>query len=61
MNQLEHSVQWQLSVENMIKSGVSTFIEIGSGNVLSGLIKRIDKNVKVLNVSNTSDLKNISG
>ncbi len=45
----------------MIQSGVTTFIEIGSGNVLAGLIKRIDKNVKALNVSNIGDLKNIAG
>ena len=40
------SVQWQKSVEYMIKNGVTTFIEIGAGKVLTGLIKRINKNVK---------------
>lgn len=59
LEQLCHSVQWQLSVEYMINSGVTTFIEIGSGKVLTGLIKRINKNVKILNVGETDDLANI--
>ncbi len=61
MNQLCHAVQWQRSMEYMINNGVSTFIEIGSGNVLTGLAKRIDKDVKTLNVSNVSELNNITG
>jgi [acyl-carrier-protein] S-malonyltransferase len=61
MQQLNHAVQWQRSVEYMINNGVSNFIEIGSGNVLTGLIKRINKNVKTLNVSGTTDLNNILG
>jgi [acyl-carrier-protein] S-malonyltransferase len=61
MQQLNHAVQWQRSVEYMIDNGTSAFIEIGSGNVLTGLIKRINKNVKTLNVSGISDLNNILG
>jgi [acyl-carrier-protein] S-malonyltransferase len=61
LQQLNHSVQWQRSVEYMIDNGVSTFIEIGAGNVLTGLIKRINKNVKILNVSGSNDLNNILG
>ena len=45
----------------MIASGTTTFIEIGPGSVLSGLIKRIDKNVKTLNVSGVNDLNSLSG
>jgi [acyl-carrier-protein] S-malonyltransferase len=59
IKQLNTSVQWQRSVEYMIKNGVSTFIEIGSGKVLAGLIKRIDKNVKILNVGEPSELGNL--
>jgi len=50
LDQLCHSVQWQRSVEYMIEMGVSTFIEIGPGQVLTGLIKRINKEVQTLNI-----------
>ena len=43
----------------MIESGVNKFIEIGPGKVLSGLIKRIDRNVKLNQVNNLEDIKNI--
>jgi len=56
--QLTHTVQWQKSVEYMISQGVETFIEIGPGKVLSGLIKRINKSVKILNVSDIQSLEN---
>jgi [acyl-carrier-protein] S-malonyltransferase len=59
MAQLCHSVQWQRSVEYMVANGVTTFIEIGAGNVLTGLIKRIDKNVKTLNIGTAGELSNI--
>lgn len=61
IKQLNTSVQWQRSVEYMIRNGVSTFIEIGSGKVLAGLIKRIDKTVKILNVGESSELGNLIG
>ena len=61
LEQLSHSVQWQRSIEYMITGGVSTFIEIGAGKVLTGLIKRINKNVKTLNVGEVGELKNILG
>lgn len=60
IRQLCNSVQWQRSVEYMINDGVSIFIEIGPGNVLSGLIKRINKNVKTLNIGDTQAIKNIT-
>jgi [acyl-carrier-protein] S-malonyltransferase len=50
LSQLCHCVQWQRSVEYMINEGVSTFIEFGPGKVLAGLIKRIDRNVEIINV-----------
>ncbi|HIE17253.1 MAG TPA: ACP S-malonyltransferase [Dehalococcoidia bacterium] len=49
-DQIINCVQWQRSVENMIASGVTTFVEIGHGQVLSGLIKRISPAVAVFNV-----------
>jgi len=59
MRQLCNTVQWQRSVEYMIEGGVSTFIEIGAGNVLTGLIKRINKSVKTFNISTAGELNNI--
>jgi [acyl-carrier-protein] S-malonyltransferase len=61
MVQLTHSVQWQRSVELMVDNGVSTFIEIGSGNVLNGLIKRISNTAKTLNIGGANDLNNLAG
>jgi [acyl-carrier-protein] S-malonyltransferase len=54
LNQLNNSVQWQRSIEYMVNMGVSTFIEIGPGKVLTGLIKRINKEA---NTSNIGDLE----
>ena len=44
----------------MINNGVNNFIEIGPGKVLSGLIKRIDKNVKINTINNESDIKELN-
>ena len=60
LGQLCNSVQWQRSVEYMVNDGVSTFIEIGPGKVLSGLIRRINKNVKTLNIGDAQAIKNIA-
>ena len=43
----------------MINNGVNHFIEIGPGKVLSGLIKRIDKNVKINTINNEDDIKDL--
>ena len=50
LRQLCQGVQWQRSVEYMVANGVSTFIEIGPGEVLSGLIKRIGSDVQTVNI-----------
>ena len=44
----------------MIGSGINKFIEIGPGKILSGLIKRIDRNVKLNQINNLADIKNIN-
>lgn len=54
--QIRNPVQWQKIVEKMIESGVDTFIEVGPGKTLSGLISKINKDVKVLNVENKETL-----
>ena len=46
IKQITSKVRWRESVEYMIKNGVNEFIEIGPGKVLSGLVKRINKDVK---------------
>jgi len=60
LRQLCHCVQWQPSVEYMLGEGVSTFIEIGPGQVLSGLIKRISDKVRVLNMSDPESIKAVN-
>ena len=49
-------VQWQSSVEYMIDAGVDTFVEIGPGRVLTGLIKRINDNVNAINIKDVNSL-----
>jgi len=57
IKQIENRVRWRESVLLMINKGVNQFIEIGPGKVLSGLIKRIDKNVKVSAINTEEDIK----
>ena len=59
IKQIESPVRWRESVIYMIKNGVSNFIEIGPGKVLSGLVKRIDKTINVNTVNKFEDLKDI--
>ena len=60
IEQIESRVRWRESVLLMINKGVSQFIEIGPGKVLSGLIKRIDRNVKVNAINTEEDIKLIN-
>ena len=57
IKQIESRVRWRESVVFMINKGVKQFIEIGPGKILSGLIKRIDKNVIVSAINNEEDIK----
>ncbi len=59
IEQIENRVRWRESIINMINKGVSHFIEIGPGKVLSGLVKRIDKDVKINTINNESDIKDL--
>lgn len=54
--QLTHAVQWQKSVEYMMSQGIEMFVEIGPGKVLSGLIKRIQKGTKTLNIGDAQSI-----
>ncbi len=59
IDQIENRVRWRESVNYMINNGVNHFIEIGPGKVLTGLIKRIDKNVKTNTINSESDIKDL--
>ncbi len=59
VEQIEKPVRWRESVNNMINSGVSKFIEMGPGKVLSGLVKRINRNVTLNQVNNLIDIKDL--
>ena len=60
IKQIESRVRWRESVIYMIENGINHFIEIGPGKVLSGLIKRINKEVKVNTINNESDIKDLN-
>ena len=60
VQQIESRVRWRESVLLMVNKGINQFIEIGPGKVLSGLIKRIDKNVKVSAINTEEDIKLIN-
>ena len=58
--QIESPVRWRESIIYMINKGVRKFIEIGPGKVLSGLIKRIDRNLSITNINDINDIKNLN-
>jgi [acyl-carrier-protein] S-malonyltransferase len=58
--QLNSRVRWTESIRYMVDQGVTTFIELGSGSVLSGLLKRIDKQLRGITLGNTEDIENFS-
>lgn len=55
--QVENPVKWQTIIENMVADGVDTFIEVGVGKTLTGLIKRINADVKAFKVETPADIK----
>ena len=57
IRQVSSSVRWQQSVEAMIADGVDRFVEIGPGKTLSGFVKKINRQVTVLNVEKLEDLE----
>ena len=56
VNQITSRVRWRESVNYMIKKGVTDFIEIGPGKVLSGLVKKINRDVKVSNINSVDNI-----
>ncbi|SKC87130.1 ACP S-malonyltransferase [Maledivibacter halophilus] len=57
VKQVSNSVLWEDSVKRMIKDGIDTFVEVGPGKALSGFIKRISRNVQILNVEDMESLE----
>jgi len=60
INQIEKRVRWRESILYMINKGVTQFIEIGPGKVLSGIVKRINKDVKISSINSQSDIESLS-
>lgn len=56
--QLVSPVKWEMLIRNMLKDGVTKIYEIGSGKVLTGLVKKIEPTVEVFNISTYEDIKN---
>ncbi len=59
VDQVSNTVKWTNTIRNMIADGVDTFIEIGPGKVLSGLIKKTDRGVTIMNVENSDALETV--
>jgi len=57
VRQVSGTVRWQESVERLAQEGVTTFVEVGPGTVLSGLVKKIAKGARVLNVDRPESLE----
>ena len=60
MKQVASSVRWQQSVERMIADGTDVFVEIGPGKTLSGFMRKINKDVKTMNIERVEDLEKLS-
>jgi len=56
VRQMYTSVEWERSIRKLIEDGVTTFIEVGPGKVLTGLLRRIEKKAKGLNVADVKTL-----
>jgi [acyl-carrier-protein] S-malonyltransferase len=61
VSQVAGSVQWEDCVKSILAGGADTIIEFGPGNVLTGLVRRINANVATFNINNIDSLKNFAG
>ena len=59
INQIEKPVRWRETVNYMMDKNINKFIEIGPGKVLSGLVKRINRNAELLQINDLEDLKKL--
>ncbi len=60
IRQIEGRVRWRESINLMVNNGIDHFIEIGPGKVLSNLIKRFDKNLKVNAINDEKDISDLN-
>lgn len=58
--QVSSSVRWQQTIERMLADGVDTFIEIGPGKTLSGFMRKINRDVKTINIEKLADLEKLA-
>jgi len=58
IDQITSRVRWRESINFMVKKGVKNFLEIGPGKVLSGLVKKINRDVEISNINSIEDIKN---
>jgi [acyl-carrier-protein] S-malonyltransferase len=58
--QITGAVRWEESIRNLLELGVDTFIEMGTGKVLTGMMKRIDRSVRAITVNGPDDLEKIT-
>ena len=59
VDQLTAPVRFTQAAQALLKEGVNTFVEVGPGNVLSGLVKRIDRNAKTISVSTPEGIEKL--
>ena len=59
-HQLTHTVRWTETIQNMIKDGVSRFVEVGAGKILTGLVRRIDRDVEVKQCGTVEELESLA-
>ncbi|MBF0194570.1 MAG: ACP S-malonyltransferase [Magnetococcales bacterium] len=60
VEQITGAVRWEESIQRLVELGVDTFVELGTGKVLSGMMKRIDKNVKAITINGLEDLEKLA-
>lgn len=61
VRQVSSTVRWRETMERMLADGVDTFVEIGPGRTLAGFLKKMSRNVKVLNVAKVEDMSAVLG
>ena len=59
VDQIVSKVRWREIVHNMIKNGITNFIEIGPGNVLTNLVKRASKDITAISISKLEDMNKL--